>query len=182
MKRITLLLLAMLLFTACGRNRPADTSSRLIVPTKNALPISAPSSTRSPTTSPTRTGARRSGTGFPLHEGHRHQHRHPDPLRLPQIHHLSLRIPSFAGLLHAFGRPGGHVPAAGREIRHEVLLRALRLGRVLGHGRHDLGDRGQPTRHRRGVENVRREIQQLRRLVPERRNLPCDEGRHPRLP
>ena len=40
MKRITLLLLAMLLFTACGRNRPADTSSRLIVPTKNALPIS----------------------------------------------------------------------------------------------------------------------------------------------
>lgn len=40
MKRITLLLLAMLLFTACGRNRPANTSSRLIVPTKNALPIS----------------------------------------------------------------------------------------------------------------------------------------------
>lgn len=39
MKRITLLLLAALLFTACGRNRPADPSSRLIVPTKNALPI-----------------------------------------------------------------------------------------------------------------------------------------------
>ena len=40
------------------------------------------------------------------------------------------------GVLHAVGRPARPVPAPGRQVRHEVLLRALRLGRILGHGRH----------------------------------------------
>ena len=39
MKQITLLLLTVLTLTACGGSRSADTTSRLIVPTKNALPI-----------------------------------------------------------------------------------------------------------------------------------------------
>lgn len=122
------------------------------------------------------------GPRLPLHESHRHRYGHPDPLGLPQVHHLPLALPAGAGVLHALGRLGGHVSAAGREVRHEVLLRALRLGQILGHARHVARGGAQPIRHRRGLASLRREIPQFRRMVYQRRDQPRDSGCHRGLP
>ena len=59
------------------------------------------------------------------------------------------------GVLRTARRSGRYVPAPERQVGHELLVRALRFGQVLGPRRIRAGGGAEQTRDRRGVEPLR---------------------------
>ena len=96
------------------------------------------------------------GRRLPGDEAHGHQHGGADPRRTGPLDRRAVRMSARkrGGPLPARGS-GRNVPHAGRQIRHGLLLRHLRLGQILA-------GRALPARNRPEQETHRRSVGQIR--------------------